>query len=89
MKVALENRQIIEVAVIKGWRADMLAKEVGVWANSKAKKNCNGGAAKSPSFFCNLMNMRLFAFHWFAISADYEMQIRSNDNEIVLIYAPI
>jgi hypothetical protein len=87
-KSALDARQVFEVTIASGWRARMLAKEVKYWATTKASERADGGPAKSPSFIFNLFNVQLVAFHWFALSAGYEMQSTICGNEILLKYIP-
>lgn len=87
-KAALDARKVFEVAIASGWRARMLAKEVEFWATTGASTRTDGGPVKSPSFIFNLCNVKLVAFHWFALSARYEMRSEIYDNEVVLRYIP-
>jgi hypothetical protein len=88
VRAALDARKVIEVEIASGWRGQMLAKEVEFWATTGASTKAGGGPAKSPSFIFNLCNIKLVAFHWFALSAQYEMQSVISGNEVVLKYIP-
>ena len=87
-RAALDARVAFEIEIACGWRARTLAKEIKFWATTTSSTTANGGAARSPTLMFNLFNLKLVAFHWLALSAQYEMQSAVDDDAVVLKYIP-
>lgn len=88
VKAALDARVVLEVEIARGWRARALSKEIKFWATTSSSTRADGGPARSPTFIFNLFNLKLVVFHWFALSAQYEMLSIVSGDEVVLKYIP-
>lgn len=86
---ALNEHELLEISIKDGWRARMLAKEVGAWMPVAEASEMRGGLFKVPSPICSLLIASLLAIHYAALSARYEMRSEVNGSSVVLIYSPL
>jgi hypothetical protein len=87
-KVALDNHEMFEVAILGGWRGKTLAKEIKSWPSTAADARATDGKSKPPSIVTSILMIRLFTIHWMALSAQYEMLSIVNGNEVLITYVP-
>lgn len=87
-RAALEARDIFEVIIGPSWSARRLAKEVKSWPKTGRKKSGENPGGQSPIFIFNIFKIKLVTFHWFALSAGYEMQNIVQGGKAHLFYVP-
>lgn len=87
-KAALDARDVFEIIVAPSWRARRLAKEIDFWPKTGTKPNGERPEGQSPTFIFSIFNITLITLHWFALSAEYEMQSFTQCGEVRLVYTP-
>lgn len=89
IKRAFDTRDKLAISIQGGWRGKLLAKEVELWLPINEPGLIEKGPWKSPSNWCGLFMMPLYAAHYMAISADYELKVALNGSHIILNYVPL
>ena len=85
-KAALDAGDVFKIVVAPSWSARRLANEIDSWPKAGKKDNGEYPEGKSPTFIFNVFNIKLVMFHWFALSARYEMQSIVQCGEVHLVY---
>ena len=86
-KKIINSHEVLNIS-INGWRGSILAKEVGAWLPVGEACELGGELFKAPSAVCSLLMLPLFTIHYFALSANYEMQSNVDGKSVVLTYVP-
>jgi len=88
IKRAFDTRDTLEIS-IRGWRAQLLAKEVPFWLPVNEIGLIELDTWKGPSNLCGMFMMSLYTAHYMALSADYELKVALNGNHVILNYLPL
>ena len=89
LKQAFVTRTFLEISIDGGWRGKILAKEVDLWLPVNEIGLVEKGPWRSPSNWCGMLMMSLYAAHYMAISADYELTVLKKGDHITLRYMPL